>query len=313
MQHRDGNWEPATITQIGPEPRSYLYTTTNKKVFCRNRKYIQKSWSARYTTTRPTPLLETGTIQQLPQKHIWPSDIHITVDAYTAYFAVIAGIQFISDDNQPISIRTAVVEVTVPPADQNTDAESSSPSCTCPGTTDLTRDLNWGQSGSHWHSHHFTHDQEVPHAAPPDNAPPRRSACKKIKQFCPQTGGYFIIIFPILFSWDPPSCRKTTKSSSDLNVYYYFFSHLSTPLFCLLSLAHSPFYKNALRAIHFCMWFFSISCVFFPLKISPLCSIIFIPSCQRSLFEATGAEKYCWQLQMMLHLMFHTFPFLSYP
>ena len=40
IQHRDGNWEPATISQIGPEPRSYLCTTNGGKVFRRNRRHI---------------------------------------------------------------------------------------------------------------------------------------------------------------------------------------------------------------------------------------------------------------------------------
>ena len=33
IQHHSGNWEPATIQQIGPEPRSYLCTTNSGKVF----------------------------------------------------------------------------------------------------------------------------------------------------------------------------------------------------------------------------------------------------------------------------------------
>ena len=33
IQHRSGNWEPDTIQQIGPEPRSYLCTTNSGKVF----------------------------------------------------------------------------------------------------------------------------------------------------------------------------------------------------------------------------------------------------------------------------------------
>ena len=33
IQHREGNWEPATVTQVGPEPRSYLCKTITGKVF----------------------------------------------------------------------------------------------------------------------------------------------------------------------------------------------------------------------------------------------------------------------------------------
>ena len=38
--HRDDNWEPATVTQARPEPRSHLQKTITGKVFRRNRKHI---------------------------------------------------------------------------------------------------------------------------------------------------------------------------------------------------------------------------------------------------------------------------------
>ena len=41
IQHKDGNWELATITQIGPEPRSYLCKTVTGKTLRRNRKHIR--------------------------------------------------------------------------------------------------------------------------------------------------------------------------------------------------------------------------------------------------------------------------------
>ena len=40
IQHHNGNWKKATITQCGPEPRSYLCTTLTVKVFRRNRRHI---------------------------------------------------------------------------------------------------------------------------------------------------------------------------------------------------------------------------------------------------------------------------------
>ena len=46
-----------------------------------------------------------------------------------------AGIQLISDDNQPITITIAAVEAAEPPADHNTDAEAA-------GTADITSGLN---------------------------------------------------------------------------------------------------------------------------------------------------------------------------
>ena len=33
IQHREGNWEPATVKQVGPEPRSYLCETKTGKTF----------------------------------------------------------------------------------------------------------------------------------------------------------------------------------------------------------------------------------------------------------------------------------------
>ena len=85
-----------------------------------------------------------------------------------------ADTQFISDDNQPIPIRTAMVETTKPSADHNTDAEAAFPAAhvlvpqMSPGTSTedtqgVTRILITLPQG-----------QEVPH-----DAPPRRSAHKK--------------------------------------------------------------------------------------------------------------------------------------
>ena len=36
IQHLDGNWKQATVTQVGPEPRSYMCRTATGKVFRRN-------------------------------------------------------------------------------------------------------------------------------------------------------------------------------------------------------------------------------------------------------------------------------------
>ena len=57
IQHKDGNWEPATIKQVGPEPRSYLCATLAGKVFRRNRKHIQ-----------PTGMPNTSTSEQRKQQ-----------------------------------------------------------------------------------------------------------------------------------------------------------------------------------------------------------------------------------------------------
>ena len=41
IQHRTGNWEPATLKQVGPEPRSYICETPAGTTFRCNRKHIQ--------------------------------------------------------------------------------------------------------------------------------------------------------------------------------------------------------------------------------------------------------------------------------
>ena len=43
IQQKEENWEPVTISQIGPETRCYLCRTIIGKLFHRNRKHIQNT------------------------------------------------------------------------------------------------------------------------------------------------------------------------------------------------------------------------------------------------------------------------------
>ena len=71
IQHKDGNWEPATIKQVGPEPRSYLCATLARKVFRRNRKHIQPTGMPNTSTNEQRKL-------QTPRKCVqWSNRVEI--------------------------------------------------------------------------------------------------------------------------------------------------------------------------------------------------------------------------------------------
>ena len=112
IQHRDGNREPATVSQVGPEPRSYLCTTNGGKVFRRNRRHIcitglpvqkpEKKTSFKTTTTAAKKSLR------------WSDDVHVTVDAETAYTLATQGMQFFQQIGTPQCNPTRPI-VPVPP------------------------------------------------------------------------------------------------------------------------------------------------------------------------------------------------------
>ena len=83
IQHKEGNWEPATVKQVGPEPRSYLCETNRGKTFRHNRKHIQ-------TTGLPdcnkTCLKQKTETQTAPKRVNWAQEAYNTADAETAYF-----------------------------------------------------------------------------------------------------------------------------------------------------------------------------------------------------------------------------------
>ena len=88
IQHHSGNWEPATIQQIGPEPRSYLCTTNSGKVFRRNRRQIRETG-----LPDQKDKLQPSTTTTAAKKSVrWSDDVYITVDAESAYSLATQGI-----------------------------------------------------------------------------------------------------------------------------------------------------------------------------------------------------------------------------
>ena len=95
IQHRAGKWEPATVTQVGSEPRSYHCTTKTGKTFRRNRHHIQSTCLPdddvlpNQPTPRKSAMIQPGsnTKNKEKKKVIWSDNVYITVDAETAYCA----------------------------------------------------------------------------------------------------------------------------------------------------------------------------------------------------------------------------------
>ena len=122
IQHCSGNWEPATIQQIGPEPRSYLCTTNSGKVFRRNRRQICETG-----LPDQKDKLQPSTTTTAAKKSVrWSDDVYITVDAESAYSLATQGIQLFQSQttaNDPIAAVApvapvpAAVAVPVPPAE----------------------------------------------------------------------------------------------------------------------------------------------------------------------------------------------------
>ena len=122
IQHCSGNWEPATVQQIGPEPRSYLCTTNSGKVFRRNRRQIRETG-----LPDQKDKLQPSTTTTAAKKSVrWSDDVYITVDAESAYSLATQGIQLFQSQttaNNPIAAVApvapvpAAVAVPVPPAE----------------------------------------------------------------------------------------------------------------------------------------------------------------------------------------------------
>ena len=79
IQHRDGNWEPATVTQVGPEPRSYLCRTISGKVFRRNRKHIQVTGMPDNTVSCTKTNVASKTAENTPSSSQTTTGEHPTV------------------------------------------------------------------------------------------------------------------------------------------------------------------------------------------------------------------------------------------
>ena len=114
IQHRDGNWEPATISQIGPEPRSYLCTTNGGKVFRRNRRHIHITGLPDQKDDKKT-CLKTTTTTAAKESVRWSDDVHITVDAETAYSLATQGMQFFTETPETNPTPPVAAVAPVPP------------------------------------------------------------------------------------------------------------------------------------------------------------------------------------------------------
>ena len=95
IQHKEGNWEPATVKQVGPEPRSYLCETNTGKTFRRNRKHIQATGMPDKQDCNKSCFKQKNTAQKTPKRVKWAEEAYITADAETAYFAATQGIDFL--------------------------------------------------------------------------------------------------------------------------------------------------------------------------------------------------------------------------
>ena len=112
IQHREGNWEPATVKQVGPEPRSYLCETPTGKTFRRNRKHIQ---STGMPNCNKTCLKQKTEAQTAPKRVNWAQEAYITADAETAYFAATQGIDLsVSEAEQPDAAVAAIAAPIAP-------------------------------------------------------------------------------------------------------------------------------------------------------------------------------------------------------
>ena len=125
IQHHNGNWEKAIITQCGPEPRSYLCTTLTGKVFRRNRRHIHQTGmpdakpkadqeavanplKSCIKKNKPTPTHKAVS---------WSDTVYITADAEAAYYAATQGIQLhgaVPQPNHP-NPPSATPEPALPP------------------------------------------------------------------------------------------------------------------------------------------------------------------------------------------------------
>ena len=111
IQHKQGNWEPATVKQVGPEPRSYICTTATGQTFRRNRKHIQATGMPDATDPHKSCLKQTYATPKPPKAVKWSEEMKITTDAETAYFAATQGFHLMLEDPKPV---IPVPTVTVP-------------------------------------------------------------------------------------------------------------------------------------------------------------------------------------------------------
>ena len=112
IQHPDGNWEPATISQVGPESRSYLCTTNGCKVFRRNRRHIHITGLPDQKDEKKTSLKTTTTAAKKSIQ--WSDDVHVTVDTETVNTLATQEMQFFQQTETPECNPTPPIAAPVP-------------------------------------------------------------------------------------------------------------------------------------------------------------------------------------------------------
>ncbi|MCG8623128.1 MAG: hypothetical protein MJE68_14180, partial [Proteobacteria bacterium] len=125
IQHKEGNWEPATVKQVGPEPRSYLCETKTGKTFRRNRKHIQVTGMPDTPDLHKSCLKQTDATPKSPKAVNWSEEAYITTDAETAYIAATQGLELMLLTEPQPALPTGTVpeeDETDPPAIEHHDA-----------------------------------------------------------------------------------------------------------------------------------------------------------------------------------------------
>ena len=99
----------ATVTEVGPQPRSYTCTTPSGKAFHHNRHQIQPTGLPDEQLTTPPDEWQSTTLKSAMKmssrkKIRWSDKVNITVDAETAYYTATqhAEIFAITDDAEPV-------------------------------------------------------------------------------------------------------------------------------------------------------------------------------------------------------------------
>ena len=119
IQHRDGHWEPARVTEVGPEPRSYRCTTSKGTTFHRNRGHIQPT-----RLPDEKPIIKSAmkyTTASMKKKSTWSDEVHITLDAEAAYYTATQH----AEETIPVSLAIPAEPLAVPNAEQADTAAST--------------------------------------------------------------------------------------------------------------------------------------------------------------------------------------------
>ena len=98
IQHKEGNWEPATVKQVGPEPEvTCVRLTQEKHLGTTENTFKQQECQTSKTATNPASNRRIQHRRHQKTVH-WAEEAYITADAETAYFAATQGIDFLLEE-----------------------------------------------------------------------------------------------------------------------------------------------------------------------------------------------------------------------